>query len=120
MTTSTAWYNTRVGSVFGFYPLSKENPKSDFIRNVAIVADWFPLAGIISGLARIIITLTIAFAVAVGGIWDAQFRNWVLVELGRGAVAIAGMGLIFLAIPDILATIGRRKGSQGGALPAAV
>ncbi len=98
---------------FGHFSSSHEFRKVHHTRKFAIAhnvlntLDWLPLIGIISGLARCIITgvLSVKYKQMMNGEVSEfeikQIKKWLGAEAIRGAVSTLGLGFLMI-VPDIL------------------
>jgi len=103
---------TPIELTFGHYSKSHSSYKRikplAVTHNILNKLDWIPLVGIISGIARSIITGSLAL---IGrkqffGLYQKTddmkaFRKWLKFEAIRGAISTIGLGFLFI-VPDVL------------------
>lgn len=87
----------------------KSNRGFNYAGNIARAIEWTPIIGQVVGVARMGFA---AFTLIL--FWpekgekknseDVQVRKYCKLMIGRGAVAATGLGFIFLAVPDVVAS----------------
>jgi len=111
MSVSLFQNNSPIELTFGHFPESHPFRKADETRklatthNILNTLDWIPVIGIISGIARCILTGFIAAKykkeLSMNVPESKLVKNWLVTEAIRGVVSTLGLGFLFM-VPDIL------------------
>lgn len=85
----------------------KATKTMNILGNITRISEWIPLFGAVTGVGRVIFASVSLFANRHEIEWTE--KKYFKAQLARGVAASTGLGFIFLAVPDVAATVVHHK-----------